>query len=224
MFTGKPPYSDLISMSALYRIVEDDMPPLPTDISNVREILVDFNMAYSFLVPSANGLLNSLCETFWYAVFRKIPVLDPRLLNCWDMNGLPLHLLLKVMCRNYGLLRMNYRWMPLPLSLRATSQTTASPLHQKWTRIRFPGMHWIVWRPEEAPFQQERLIQSTSFTIHFWKLHLKNVSTHIWVRVVKMTCSIRTDCNWIFQLSLARSVRRISKNMACFVKVRQVYQ
>ncbi|KAI9278141.1 kinase-like domain-containing protein [Umbelopsis sp. AD052] len=34
MYTGKPPYSDLISMSALYRIVEDDMPPLPDDISN----------------------------------------------------------------------------------------------------------------------------------------------------------------------------------------------
>jgi serine/threonine protein kinase len=35
LYTGKPPYSDLISMSALYRIVEDDVPPLPSGISEV---------------------------------------------------------------------------------------------------------------------------------------------------------------------------------------------
>ncbi|KAJ2962349.1 hypothetical protein NQZ79_g2483 [Umbelopsis isabellina] len=33
LYSGKPPYSDLISMSALYRIVEDDVPPLPIGIS-----------------------------------------------------------------------------------------------------------------------------------------------------------------------------------------------
>jgi hypothetical protein len=36
--TGKPPYSDLIAMSAMFRIVEDDVPPLPENISEVKEI------------------------------------------------------------------------------------------------------------------------------------------------------------------------------------------
>ncbi|KAJ3293316.1 hypothetical protein HK104_004582 [Borealophlyctis nickersoniae] len=39
MLTGKPPYIDLIPMTALFRIVEDDSPELPDDIS---EELVDF--------------------------------------------------------------------------------------------------------------------------------------------------------------------------------------
>ncbi|KAH8556033.1 kinase-like domain-containing protein [Umbelopsis sp. PMI_123] len=34
LLTGKPPYADLIAMSALFRIVEDDYPPLPSKISN----------------------------------------------------------------------------------------------------------------------------------------------------------------------------------------------
>ncbi|KAF7732859.1 hypothetical protein EC973_000135 [Apophysomyces ossiformis] len=33
LVTGKPPYSDLIAMSAMFRIVEDDYPPLPENIS-----------------------------------------------------------------------------------------------------------------------------------------------------------------------------------------------
>lgn len=37
LLTGKPPYADLISMSALYHIVEDDCPPLPTGISQVKK-------------------------------------------------------------------------------------------------------------------------------------------------------------------------------------------
>lgn len=36
LLTGKPPYADLIAMSALYHIVEDDCPPLPQNISKVR--------------------------------------------------------------------------------------------------------------------------------------------------------------------------------------------
>ena len=31
--TGKPPYSNMIAMSAMFRIVEDDYPPLPDNIS-----------------------------------------------------------------------------------------------------------------------------------------------------------------------------------------------
>ncbi|KAI8086350.1 kinase-like domain-containing protein [Halteromyces radiatus] len=33
--TGKPPYSDLLPMTALFRIVEDEYPPLPSGLSDV---------------------------------------------------------------------------------------------------------------------------------------------------------------------------------------------
>ncbi|CAO3670839.1 unnamed protein product [Rhizopus stolonifer] len=38
LVTGKPPYNDLLPMSAMFRIVEDDYPPLPEHISEVRYI------------------------------------------------------------------------------------------------------------------------------------------------------------------------------------------
>lgn len=34
LITGKPPYSELLPMSAMFRIVEDDHPPLPQNISD----------------------------------------------------------------------------------------------------------------------------------------------------------------------------------------------
>jgi serine/threonine protein kinase len=34
--TGKPPYSDLLPMTALFRIVEDDYPPIPDGLSQVN--------------------------------------------------------------------------------------------------------------------------------------------------------------------------------------------
>ncbi|KAI7889775.1 kinase-like domain-containing protein [Mucor mucedo] len=34
--TGKPPYADLITMTAMFKIVEDECPPLPEDISDVK--------------------------------------------------------------------------------------------------------------------------------------------------------------------------------------------
>jgi serine/threonine protein kinase len=34
LVTGKPPYADLIAMSAMFRIVEDPLPPLPDNISD----------------------------------------------------------------------------------------------------------------------------------------------------------------------------------------------
>lgn len=41
LVTGKPPYADLIPMSAMFRIVEDDYPPLPANISaNMRDFLL----------------------------------------------------------------------------------------------------------------------------------------------------------------------------------------
>jgi serine/threonine protein kinase len=33
--TGKPPYSDLLTMTAMFKIVEDDCPPLPEEMSDV---------------------------------------------------------------------------------------------------------------------------------------------------------------------------------------------
>jgi hypothetical protein len=35
--TGKPPYADLITMTAMFKIVEDDCPPLPEHLSDVRQ-------------------------------------------------------------------------------------------------------------------------------------------------------------------------------------------
>ncbi|KAG1172947.1 hypothetical protein G6F70_007954 [Rhizopus microsporus] len=41
LVTGKPPYSDLLAMSAMFRIVEDDYPPLPDHISeDMRNFLL----------------------------------------------------------------------------------------------------------------------------------------------------------------------------------------
>lgn len=39
LFTGKPPYGDMLAMSAMFRIVEDDCPPIPDKCSPA---LVDF--------------------------------------------------------------------------------------------------------------------------------------------------------------------------------------
>ncbi|KAI7897540.1 kinase-like domain-containing protein [Cokeromyces recurvatus] len=37
LVTGKPPYNDLLAMSVMFRIVEDDYPPLPENISKEME-------------------------------------------------------------------------------------------------------------------------------------------------------------------------------------------
>ncbi|KAI7848084.1 kinase-like domain-containing protein, partial [Circinella umbellata] len=39
LYTGKPPYADLIPMATLFRIVEDDCPPIPKNGSKVRNHL-----------------------------------------------------------------------------------------------------------------------------------------------------------------------------------------
>ena len=36
LLNGEPPYFDLVPMSALFRIVQDEHPPLPDGISGVR--------------------------------------------------------------------------------------------------------------------------------------------------------------------------------------------
>lgn len=41
LVTGKPPYGDLLAMSAMFRIVEDDYPPLPPNVSqNMKDFLL----------------------------------------------------------------------------------------------------------------------------------------------------------------------------------------
>lgn len=48
LYTGKPPYADLLTMTAMFKIVEDDCPPLPEGISDVR--CVDTALAWSGLI------------------------------------------------------------------------------------------------------------------------------------------------------------------------------
>ncbi|KAG9289193.1 hypothetical protein G9A89_022502 [Geosiphon pyriformis] len=57
LLTGKPPYSDLLSMTALFRIVEDDCPPIPEGISNeLRDFLKQCFQKDSNLRPTARDL------------------------------------------------------------------------------------------------------------------------------------------------------------------------
>lgn len=35
LYTGKPPYSDLIAMTAMFKIVEEECPPIPDGVSAV---------------------------------------------------------------------------------------------------------------------------------------------------------------------------------------------
>jgi serine/threonine protein kinase len=52
LLTGKPPYAELIAMSALFRIVEDDYPPLPSKISDVR---IPFSRLFVITVVTDTG-------------------------------------------------------------------------------------------------------------------------------------------------------------------------
>ncbi|KAJ5071692.1 mtk1/mekk4 [Anaeramoeba ignava] len=58
LLTGKPPYFDLTQMQALYRIVQDDMPPLPDGISpELKDFLTQCFQKDPFLRVSATRLL-----------------------------------------------------------------------------------------------------------------------------------------------------------------------
>ncbi|UZJ56979.1 hypothetical protein CBS101457_006299 [Exobasidium rhododendri] len=57
LLTGKPPYGDMLAMSALWRIVEDDCPPFPHNISDpLREFLTLCFKKDPTLRPSAEML------------------------------------------------------------------------------------------------------------------------------------------------------------------------
>ena len=59
LLTGKPPYYDLAPMSALYRIVQDEYPPLPTNISpDLKDFLIKCFQKEPFFRKSAQELLD----------------------------------------------------------------------------------------------------------------------------------------------------------------------
>ncbi|KAF7729263.1 hypothetical protein EC973_004793 [Apophysomyces ossiformis] len=62
LLTGKPPYSNLIAMSALYHIVEDDCPPLP---DNISQPLQDFLRACFQKDPSDRPTAKELLRHPW---------------------------------------------------------------------------------------------------------------------------------------------------------------
>ncbi|KAJ1726528.1 Protein kinase of the Mitotic Exit Network, partial [Coemansia biformis] len=68
LLTGKPPYADLMQMAALYRIVEDDHPPIPEGIS---EELRDFLLRCFQKSPSSRPTAQALMAHPWTAQYRS---------------------------------------------------------------------------------------------------------------------------------------------------------
>ncbi|OLY84648.1 Cytokinesis protein sepH [Smittium mucronatum] len=66
LLSGKPPYSDLVSMAALYHIVEDDHPPFPENISSeMKNLRRNYSMRMSRVMkkeqtPEQGSQLNLL--------------------------------------------------------------------------------------------------------------------------------------------------------------------
>lgn len=58
LITGKPPYADLIAMSAMFRIVEDDHPPLPDVSEPMHDFLLSCFQKHPQDRPSATELLD----------------------------------------------------------------------------------------------------------------------------------------------------------------------
>ncbi|KAI9240038.1 MAG: kinase-like domain-containing protein, partial [Podila humilis] len=57
MLTGRPPYAELLAMTTLFRIVEDERPPLPTNISvDLLDFLCQCFQKDPTLRPSAGAL------------------------------------------------------------------------------------------------------------------------------------------------------------------------
>ncbi|KAG2221591.1 hypothetical protein INT45_005165, partial [Circinella minor] len=73
MITGKPPYADMIAMSALYHIVEDEEPPIPDHISNP---LHDFLNACFQKDPKNRPTAHELIQHHWLTSC-SVPPLTP---------------------------------------------------------------------------------------------------------------------------------------------------
>lgn len=58
LLTGRPPYADLLAMTTLFRIVEDERPPLPNDLSvDLLDFLCQCFQKDPNLRPSASTLV-----------------------------------------------------------------------------------------------------------------------------------------------------------------------
>ncbi|KAJ2883371.1 Protein kinase of the Mitotic Exit Network [Coemansia aciculifera] len=68
LLTGKPPYSELLTMAALYRIVEDDHPPIPEGIS---EELKDFLLQCFQKEPANRPTAAELMSHSWTIQYRR---------------------------------------------------------------------------------------------------------------------------------------------------------
>ncbi|KAI9306784.1 kinase-like domain-containing protein [Cunninghamella echinulata] len=68
LVTGKPPYADLISMSAMFRIVEDDYPPLPDNISKEMQ---DFLLCCFQKNPNERPTAKELKEHPWLKLYPQ---------------------------------------------------------------------------------------------------------------------------------------------------------
>jgi serine/threonine protein kinase len=60
--TGKPPYGDLLAMSAMFRIVEDEFPPIPSNSSFELECFLQVCFAKD---PSQRPSAEDLCDHIW---------------------------------------------------------------------------------------------------------------------------------------------------------------
>ncbi|KXS21867.1 kinase-like protein [Gonapodya prolifera JEL478] len=69
LLTGKPPYADLINMAALFRIVEDDCPPLPPNISPELE---SFLKSCFIKEPDQRATAASLLEHQWILKHSRV--------------------------------------------------------------------------------------------------------------------------------------------------------
>ncbi|KAJ2747813.1 Protein kinase of the Mitotic Exit Network [Coemansia sp. BCRC 34301] len=68
LLTGKPPYSELMQMAALYRIVEDDHPPIPEGIS---EELKDFLLLCFQKEPTSRPTAAELMSHSWTMQYSR---------------------------------------------------------------------------------------------------------------------------------------------------------
>ncbi|KAM3586653.1 Protein kinase of the Mitotic Exit Network [Umbelopsis sp. WA50703] len=82
--TGKPPYADLIAMATLFRIVEDDCPPLP---DNISEELQDFLRRCFRKVAADRPSPEQLLNHKW--IHKNVFSLSTELTT--DMNQNPRH-------------------------------------------------------------------------------------------------------------------------------------
>lgn len=74
LLTGEPPYFDLAPMPALFRIVQDEHPPLPSDISPV--MILDCAWSFAVVFLSTDQQTNKQTKGFKrlsHGVFEERP-------------------------------------------------------------------------------------------------------------------------------------------------------